>query len=104
MQAGAFPVLLAGSGGQAQTEFTDSNFKLSDLFTTAGTSIVIHAAADNYANIPTRYTAGGVAGPDSETKMTGDGGARLACGVISAPTKKTPTGSKPSSMSAMNGM
>jgi Cu-Zn family superoxide dismutase len=85
MQAGAFPVLLAGADGRAATQFLDSNFRLRDLFGASGTAIVIHALPDNYANIPDRYTSGGVAGPDMETQMTGDGGARVACGVIAKP-------------------
>ena len=107
MQAGAFPVLLAGANGQAQTEFTDGNFALRDLFGPSGTAIVIHAAADNYANIPPRYSTGGVAGPDAETQMTGDAGTRVACGVLSAPRVTPSAGPSPSvkrSMASMPGM
>jgi superoxide dismutase, Cu-Zn family len=85
MQAGAFPVLLVGADGHAHAEFLDSNFALADLVGPAGTSVVVHSAPDNYANIPTRYLANGVAGPDTETMMTGDGGSRVACAVLSAP-------------------
>jgi Cu/Zn superoxide dismutase len=83
MQAGAFPVLLAAANGEAQTEFTDGDFAIRDLLGPAGTAVVIHAAPDNYANIPPRYNAGGVAGPDTETQLTGDAGTRVACGVLS---------------------
>jgi Cu-Zn family superoxide dismutase len=82
MQAGAFPVLLAGADGRAAAEFLDGNFNVRDLFGQTGTAIVVHALPDNYANIPDRYTSGGVAGPDMDTKMTGDGGSRVACGVL----------------------
>ena len=85
MQAGAFPVLLANADGTATASFRDGNFTLKQLSGPTGSSIVIHAMPDNYANIPARYTAGGVPGPDMETQMTGDGGTRVACGVIAAP-------------------
>ena len=85
MQAGAFPVLLVNADGTATASFRDGNFTLRQLSGPTGSSIVIHAMPDNYANIPARYTAGGVAGPDMETQMTGDGGTRVACGVIAAP-------------------
>ncbi len=90
MQVGAFPVLLAGQDGTAIASFRDSNLSLNQLSGPSGTSIVIHAMPDNYANIPARYTSGGVPGADMETQMTGDGGTRVACGVIAAPTA-TPT-------------
>lgn len=53
-----------------------------DLEQVAGKTIVIHQNADNFANIPDRYQSGGQSGPDEETMNTGDGGSRLACGVI----------------------
>jgi Cu-Zn family superoxide dismutase len=92
MQAGAFPVLLAGKDGSASAEFRDGNVLLNQLFGPAGTSVVVHAMPDNYANIPARYTSGGVAGPDTETQMTGDGGTRVACGVIAPPATAPTTG------------
>lgn len=90
MQAGAFPVLLAGPDGTAQTEFRDANLRVPQLFGPTGSSVIIHALPDNYANIPVRYTSNGVPGPDNETKMTGDGGDRVACGVIAPPTTSAP--------------
>jgi superoxide dismutase, Cu-Zn family len=86
MQAGAFPVLLAGSDGYAAARFVDANIVPGDLVTPTGTSVVIHSLPDNYANIPTRYFANGVPGPDQETMQTGDGGTRIACGVLVKPT------------------
>ncbi|WP_067681696.1 superoxide dismutase[Cu-Zn] [Nocardia miyunensis] len=48
-----------------------------------GKALIIHAGADNFGNIPNRYTqANGTPGPDAETQATGDAGGRVACGVI----------------------
>lgn len=43
-----------------------------------GTAVMIHANADNFGNIPTRYAPA----PDQDTLSTGDAGGRVACGVI----------------------
>ncbi|MEV6770472.1 superoxide dismutase family protein [Nocardia sp. NPDC051030] len=49
-----------------------------------GKALIIHASADNFGNVPTRYTQpGGATGPDADTMATGDAGARVACGVVS---------------------
>ncbi len=47
-------------------------------------ALVIHADADNFGNVPDRYSAEGRPGPDAKTLSTGDAGGRAACGVITA--------------------
>jgi Cu-Zn family superoxide dismutase len=70
--------------GGALLETTTDGFTKADLLAGAGTSIVIHAGADNFGNIPAdRYNQiNGAAGPDRTTMTTGDAGKRVACGVI----------------------
>ncbi|GBG40493.1 superoxide dismutase[Cu-Zn] [Mycobacterium montefiorense] len=61
-------------------------FTMEDLLTGEKTAIIIHAGADNFANIPPeRYSqTNGTPGPDATTMSTGDSGKRVACGVIGA--------------------
>ncbi len=82
--AGDMPVLLVNADGSAYLWFTTDRFAVNDLFDADGSAIIVHAAADNYANIPTRYHSHteDTTGPDSMTLATGDAGGRLACGVI----------------------
>jgi Cu-Zn family superoxide dismutase len=70
--------------GGALLETTTDGFTKADLLAGAGTSIVIHAGADNFGNIPAdRYSqVNGAPGPDQTTMSTGDAGKRVACGVI----------------------
>jgi Cu-Zn family superoxide dismutase len=65
---------------------TTDAFAMDDLLTGQKTAIIIHAGADNFANIPPeRYSqTNGTPGPDSMTMSTGDAGKRVACGVIGA--------------------
>ncbi|OBG26868.1 superoxide dismutase [Mycobacterium alsense] len=65
---------------------TTDAFTMDDLLAGEKTAIMIHAGADNFANIPPeRYSqANGTPGPDQETMATGDAGKRVACGVIGA--------------------
>ncbi|HEV7582568.1 MAG TPA: superoxide dismutase family protein [Mycobacterium sp.] len=65
---------------------TTDAFAMDDLLTGQKTAIIIHAGADNFANIPPeRYSqTNGTPGPDSMTMTTGDAGKRVACGVIGA--------------------
>jgi Cu-Zn family superoxide dismutase len=71
--------------GSAMLVTTTSAFTKDDLLAGDGTAIIIHADADNFANIPPqRYQqiTGGAPGPDETTMATGDAGKRVACGVI----------------------
>jgi superoxide dismutase, Cu-Zn family len=82
--AGDMPLLLVNNDGTAQLRFPTDRFTVAQLFDADGSAIIVHAAADNYANIPTRYHSHteNTFGPDSATLATGDAGGRLACGVV----------------------
>jgi superoxide dismutase, Cu-Zn family len=82
--AGDMPSLLVLDDGTAEAQFATDRYAIDDLFDVDGSAIIVHAGADNFANIPTRYlsTTEGVFGPDSATLATGDAGARVACGVV----------------------
>jgi superoxide dismutase, Cu-Zn family len=71
------------SNGAAKLVTTTDAFTAAQLLAGPGTAIMIHANADNFANIPDRYTqSDGTQGPDAETMATGDAGKRVACGVV----------------------
>jgi Cu-Zn family superoxide dismutase len=76
--AGDQPVLLVLSDRTAEIRFTTDRYKMADLMAAEGRAVIVHAAADNYANIPTRY----VRTPDAMTNATGDAGDRIACGLV----------------------
>lgn len=76
---GDLPSLLASETGVALLITTTDGFALEDLMDEDGSAVIIHAAADNFGNIPAdRYD------PDADetTLNTGDAGGRYACGVI----------------------
>lgn len=77
--AGDLPNLLVMEDGTAAMTFDTDRFAVADLFDNDGSAIIIHAAPDNYANIPARYHE---PPPDDATLATGDAGSRIACGVI----------------------
>ncbi len=83
---GDMPLLYANADGSARTTFRTDNFTLAQLLDADGSAVIVHAAADNYANIPTRYrstTPGAPAsGPDAATLATGDSGGRQRCGRV----------------------
>lgn len=82
--AGDLPALLVNLDGSGSLRFTTDRFSIHDLLDEDGSAVIVHAARDNYANIPVRYHSHDedVFGPDSITLATGDAGARVACGVV----------------------
>jgi Cu-Zn family superoxide dismutase len=77
--AGDLPVLYVDrSGSGSLTTVTDALTR-TDLIDEDGSSVMVHAGRDNYANIPERYAPGG---PDEMTLNTGDAGGRIACGRV----------------------
>ena len=82
--AGDLPVLLVNADGSAQATVATDRFSMDQLLDADGSAMVVHAAADNYANIPTRYHShdANVFGPDPATLSTGDSGDRIACGRV----------------------
>lgn len=76
---GDLPPLVLGPNGDSRAEFDIGHFAPGDI---VGLAVVVHAGPDNLANVPTRYSTGGVPGPDATTLATGDAGGRFACGVI----------------------
>jgi Cu-Zn family superoxide dismutase len=77
--AGDLPPLLLGADGVSRARFDVGHFAPGELH---GLAVIVHAGPDNLGNIPSRYSAGGIAGPDAATLGTGDAGARYACGVV----------------------
>ena len=80
--SGDLPSLLVTEDGTTVTATATDRLSGALLFDADRSAIIVHAGADNFANIPARYSAAGVPGPDAATLGTGDSGARFACGVI----------------------
>jgi Cu/Zn superoxide dismutase len=76
---GDMPLLFAEDNGTARASFLTDNFGIADLLDEDGSAVIVHANADNYANIPARYTP---PAPDATTQATGDSGARQRCGEV----------------------
>ena len=76
---GDLPSILVQEDGTANARSVSGRI---DPTLIAGRAVILHAGPDNFANIPPRYSAGGVPGPDPDTLATGDSGGRIACGVI----------------------
>lgn len=82
--SGDLTSLQVRADGSALLVTTTDAFTADNLLEGEKTSIIIHANADNFANIPSeRYQqVNGTPGPDQTTMATGDAGSRVACGVI----------------------
>ena len=81
--AGDMPVVYVNADGSVNTTFRIDSIPTAEL---AGKVVILHAGADNYANIPlgtgaTQYTANS-ADATTATGKTGNAGDRIACGVI----------------------
>src|SRR5687768_13715966 len=83
---GDMPILFADEAGDAWTVFRIDNFTVEQILDDGedgdGSAVVVHEMADNFANIPDRYTSGGTPGPDAETQMDGDAGGVVLCGAV----------------------
>lgn len=72
------PLYVADDGSGKIVTFTD-RLDRDQLLDDDGSTVMIHEKSDNLANIPERYAPDG---PDEDTQNAGDGGSRIACGVV----------------------
>jgi Cu-Zn family superoxide dismutase len=81
--AGDMPALFITAAGDGAMSFLTDHFAPDDIL---GRAVILHAAPDNYANIPVgaaanQYTPNS-ADATTLTNNTGNAGNRIACGVI----------------------
>lgn len=76
--AGDFPSVYVNADGTGMLSFLTDRLAVSRLLDADGNAVIVHANADNFANIPERYAPR----PDMMTLESGDSGGRVACGVI----------------------
>jgi superoxide dismutase, Cu-Zn family len=85
---GDMPVLQVNADGSAWTRFKTDHFRVEDI---VGRAVIVHAAADNFGNVPTgsgatQYTPNSTGTTNASatglTANTGNAGARYACAVI----------------------
>lgn len=78
--AGDLPPLYVTDDGTARIVTMTDRIDADLLMDDDGAAVMIHENSDNLANIPERYAPEGA---DEDTRSAGDGGSRIACGVIS---------------------
>ena len=85
---GDMPVLQVNDDGSAWSRFKTDRFDVEDI---VGRAVIVHAAADNFGNVPvgtgaTQYAPNSTGTTNATatglTANTGNAGARYACGVI----------------------
>ena len=77
--AGDLPPLYVADDGNARIVTLTDRVDRDLLMDEDGSAVMIHEKSDNLANIPERYAP---EGPDEDTRSAGDGGSRIACGVV----------------------
>lgn len=77
--AGDLPPLYVSGDGTARITTLTDRLERDLLLDEDGSAVMVHENSDNLANIPDRYAPGGA---DDETRNAGDGGSRVACGVV----------------------
>ncbi|KAA0918518.1 superoxide dismutase family protein [Dietzia sp. ANT_WB102] len=77
--AGDLPTLYVAEDGTARIVTLTDRLDRDLLLDEDGSALMVHEKSDNLANIPERYAP---AGADEDTKKAGDGGSRIACGVV----------------------
>ncbi|MDQ4134151.1 MAG: superoxide dismutase family protein [Actinomycetota bacterium] len=75
--AGDMPSLLVKADHSALLTFETDRALLDQVLDSDGAAVIVHAGADNFANIPPRYGT-----PDATTLATGDAGSRALCGEL----------------------
>lgn len=78
--AGDLPPLYVPADGTARIVTLTDRLDRELLMDQDGSAVMVHEKSDNLANVPERYAPDG---PDEDTKKAGDGGSRIACGVVS---------------------
>jgi Cu-Zn family superoxide dismutase len=80
---GDMPSLLVNPDGTATTTFTTARLRPQEM---VGKAVVLHAAPDNFGNVPTGTAPdqyrGNTTGALAKTQSTGNSGDRVACGVV----------------------
>lgn len=77
--AGDLPTLYVTEDGTARIVTLTDRLDRDLLLGEDGSAVMVHENSDNLANIPERYAPEGA---DEETRNAGDGGSRIACGVV----------------------
>ena len=79
--SGDLPSIQVLADGTGEARSVTGRFDPSQI---EGRAVILHAGADNFANIPSRYVTAAApgGGADATTNGTGDAGGRIACGIV----------------------